>query len=226
VIYSRESITRGIFRAEIISNGSAQTIYTGHDGYRWVAGVPGSTYQVRVKSLGGRIGVALAVNGRDVLEDKIADLSSPNLQIIMSEYTFRGFRVDDSTTREFVFGEVYGSVAEQARHIGSVGTIGIAAWREMPHRVEEVAYRGMDFQSRGIAAGARAGHPSLDTHAGDTRHDPVHRVEFDCSGSPDILEIGYDTLAALDRMGITRRFTNDHPRAFPGSTTGYETYRP
>jgi len=58
-------------------------------------------------------------------------------------------------------------------------------------------------------------------HAGETRHDPVGRTTFEREGSPDVLEVGYDTLAALEAMGITQR----RPKAFPGRTTGYERYQ-
>jgi hypothetical protein len=213
-------VTRGLFKAEISVDDTPQAIFIGPDGYHWMVGVPGSIYQIRVQSLAGQIGVAVAVDGLDVLEDKPADLANPSLQIISDGYTFRGFRVDDSRTRDFVFGTVEGSVADQKKQTGSIGTIGIAAWRELPH----VTYDA-DSHSRDIAAVAHAGEPTLGTHAGEIKHDPVRHVMFERSGSPDVLEIGYNTLAALERMGVIRKSSSDHPPAFPGRTTGYEAYR-
>jgi len=213
----------GLFHAEILVNGLPQTIYTGRDGYRWIAGLPGDSYQIRVKSLAGRIGVALAIDGSDALEDRPADLANPSLQIIADTYTFKGFRVDDSNIRDFIFGTVAGSVADQVGRPSSTGTIGIAAWREMPRATTDfsVSYRDEMPVASGIPRS-----PSLGTHAGDIKHDPVHRVEFEHSGSPDVLEIGYNTISVLYEMGVTQRSADDHPRAFPGSTTGYEAYRP
>jgi hypothetical protein len=225
-MYSGTSITRGLFRTEILVDGGPQIIYTGHDGYRWIAGLPGDSYQIRVKSLAGRIGVALAIDGSDALRDQPADLANPSLQIIADKYTFKGFRVDDSNTRDFIFGTVAGSVADQAGRPGSIGTIGIAAWREQPDA--SAAYATYDFNTSycGEMPVAIPRSPSLGTHAGDIKHDPVHRVEFERSGSPDVLEIGYNTISVLYEMGVTQRSADDHPRAFPGSTTGYEAYRP
>jgi hypothetical protein len=227
-----------LFTAEILVRGISQPIYTGPDGYRWVAGIPGEAYQVRVVPLlAGRIEVALGIGGRNALEDKIADLSASRGMVITDDghrspalgYVFKGFRVDDSTTREFLFGSVTGSVADQAGTTGSVGTIGLAGWQERQAVRQPMASKGMyggGYESV-VTASASAG-PDLGTHAGDTRYDPVGRTTFERDGGPDVLEIGYRTMAALDAMGVTPGGISvaHHAPAFPGRATGYEKYRP
>jgi hypothetical protein len=230
-MYAGTSITSpgGLYAAEILVGGTPQPTYTAPDGYRYFAGEPGQAVQVRVRSLAGQIEAALAVDGRDALEDQAADLSRSRGLVFTGEYTFRGFRVSDHSTREFVLGSVSGSVADQAGAPANVGVIGLAAWRERKHAVtymtptyDSHTYGGSAV-TRGIApvAVASAG-PSLGMHAGEARHDPVGRTTFEREGSPDVLEIGYDTLAALQAMGITGR----RPSAFPGRETGYGAYLP
>lgn len=228
-MYAGTSITSPgkLFAAEVLIGGIPQPLYVTADGYPYVAGEPGRSCQVRVRSLTGRLEAALAVDGRDALEDQPGDLSRSRGLVFTGEYTFRGFRVDDDRTREFVFGSVAGSVADQAGNLASVGVIGLAAWRE---RKPAVTYAPLYADSGPVMRGtesapvavASAGGMarSLGMHAGEARHDPVGRTTFERDGSPDVLEIGYDTLAALQAMGITAR----RPSAFPGRTTGYERY--
>ena len=214
-----------LFTAEILIGGIPQPLYTTADGYHYVAGEPGMSCQVRVRTLAGRLEAALAVDGRDALEDQPGDLSRSRGLVFTGEYTFRGFRVDDEHTREFVFGTVSGSVADQAGSTANTGVIGLAAWRERravtyaPLYTNGPVMRG--GESAPVAVAAAGGMTrSLGMHAGETRHDPVGRTTFERDGSPDVLEIGYDTLAALQAIGITAR----RPSAFPGRTTGYERY--
>ncbi len=210
-MYAGTSITSpgGLFTAEILISGIPQRLYTGADGYPYVAGEPGQSCQVRVRTMSGRLEVALAVDGRDALEDQPADLSRTRGLAFTTEYTFRGFRVDDDRTRDFTFGSAAGSVADQAGNAAGAGVIGLAGWRELG---DADYYR---IGSRSVPASA-----SLGMHAGEVRHDPVGRTAFERDGSPDVLEIGYDTIAALNAMGITR----SRPRAFPGRATGYGAY--
>ncbi len=244
-MYSGLSVTRGLFTVQILIGGVPQPVFTDDHGYYWVTGVPESVYQVSVMSRVGRIGVALAIDGLDALEDRPADLTNPSLQIITNAYTFGGFRVSDNDIREFTFGTVERSVAAQAGRTGSIGTIGIAAWRERPQEVMKVSYANAnDFIPRGgaVAAISKAA-PSLGTHAGDMQYDPVHRVTFERMGDPDVLEIGYNSPVNLDAMGVTAASNaikqayagytatsrvTQQPPAFPGSatsTTGYEKYQ-
>jgi hypothetical protein len=213
----------GLITAEVLIGGTPQPLYATADGYAYFAGEPGQSCQVRVRSLVGRLEAALAVDGRDALEDQPADLSRSRGLVFNGEYTFRGFRVDDSTTREFVLGSVAGSVADQAGSTANVGVIGLAAWRERRPAVtymDTPVFRG-GAVTRGMPVATASAGPSLGMHAGESRHDPAGRTTFERDGSPDVLEIGYDTPAALEAMGITQR----RPKAFPGRTTGYERYQ-
>jgi hypothetical protein len=209
----------GLITAEVLIGGTPQPLYATADGYAYFAGEPGQSCQVRVRSLAGRLEAALAVDGRDALEDQPADLSRSRGLVFNGEYTFSGFRVDDSTTREFVLGSVAGSVADQAGSTAHVGVIGLAAWRERRPAVS-YAESPLGMSASAPVAVASAG-PSLGMHAGESRHDPVGRTTFERDGSPDVLEIGYHTLAALEATGITQR----RPSAFPGRATGYERYQ-
>lgn len=225
-MYAGTTITSpgGLFTAEILSNGTVQPVYTGPDGYHWVAGEPGRTCAVRLRTRAGRIEAALSVDGRDALDDKPADLAASRGMVFTSEAVFTGFRIDDDRVREFTFGTVKGSVADQAGNAASVGVIGIAAWREQRAAWTTRglgAWGGETIDCNVAVASTGVATRGLGMHAGETRQDPVGRTTFERDGSPDVLEIGYDTFAALEAMGITRT----RPKAFPGRTTGYEAYR-
>lgn len=224
-MYAGTSITSpgSLFAAEVLIGGMPQPLFTASDGYPYAAGEPGQAVQVRVRSLSGCLEAALSVDGRDALEDQPADLFRSRGLVFTGEYTFRGFRIDDDTTREFVLGSVAGSVADQAGSAANTGVIGLAAWRERAASFNyEIGYRGVEPAPVATASAGMMTTRSLGMHAGETRRDPVGRTTFERDGSPDVLEIGYDTMAALDAMGITQR----RPPAFPGRKTGYEAYRP
>jgi hypothetical protein len=238
------SSPRGLYTVQVLAGGTPQPFYVTPDGYPYIAGEPGQSCQVLIRAAGGgRHLAALAVDGRDAQDDQPADLDRARGLVFTGKCTFSGYRVDNERVREFTFGSVDGSVADQAGSTASVGVIGIAVWRE---RVLPVTYVNtptwgsygfagpsvtsgtmtptVSARSLGdtpVAVAAAAGGAPLGMHAGGMRDDHVTSTTFTRDGAPDLLEIGYDTYAALEAMGITRT----RPTAWPGRTTGYESYR-
>ncbi len=247
-MYHGTSLTSpdGTVAVEVISAGKRLPVYQREDGYSYVPGTAGASCLIAVRNLMAvRIEVLVSVDGMSLVREERASLESSRGQAIGAhgEYRFAGFRTDDDNSRELVFGDMAGSVAEQATgSVASCGVIGIAAWQE--RRVPAwtstadlaagaaappVSYSA-GFETRGVTRGmtkgAAPGGQSLGMHAGAERHDPVGRTEFTrAHGGPDVLVIGYKELAELEAMGITGP---GDPDPFPGDVkaTGYRRYAP
>jgi hypothetical protein len=226
-----------------VSAQLAQPVYRRADGRLFVPGIPGRAYTLRVRNKASvRAEVIATVDGRHVLKDEPGDPHSCHGLVIPAygTYEFRGWRVSDAETREFLFGDPAASVAAQATgSVGNVGVIGFAAWREKER------YPDWQFSAGGYAsldsampvATASAGAPvarsvshvsaanavsgTLGTGIGASQDDHVGRTDFTRTGTPDILVIGYDTEAVLTERGI---IGPADPDAFPGARTGYEKF--
>lgn len=233
----------GTIEASVLVGGTAQPFYRRADGRAFAAGAPGRIYTLRVRNRTGvRAEVIATVDGRHVLKDEPGDPRACQGLVIPAhgEYEFRGWRVSDDQSREFLFGEPASSVAAQATgSTANIGVIGFAAWSEREVQVHyggagaydsilrggapDVAFASAGPVTRGVTATAAntMGPGSLGTGIGAHQDDRVGRTDFTRTGEPDILVIGYDTEAELTRRGI---LGPADPDAFPGARTGYERY--
>ena len=230
----------------VLIGGKAQKLYRRADGRMFAPGIPGSPYTLRVRNrTASRIEAIVSVDGRHVLKDEPADPHGTRGMVLRPHdtYEFRGWRVSDEESREFLFGEPGSSVAAQATgSTANIGVIGFAAWRERETFSHygggyEGILRGGGFATRDVAkhsvatasAGAATFSDDVDTSTGSLgtgigahQEDRVSRTDFTrATGEPDILVIGYDTEAELARRGI---LGPADPDAFPGALTGYEKY--
>jgi hypothetical protein len=238
-MYHRTSLTspERTITAEVICAGRRLPFYQRPaDGYPYIPGTAGASYLIAVRNLGTRrIEVLAAVDGMSLITEEEASLERSQGLVIPAhgEYRFAGFRTGDDSSRELVFGDPAGSVAEQATgSAAGCGVIGIAAWVEQHAPAWTAAAGGAappvsGFETRG---GTRGMTPNasrgLGTHAGAERHDPVGRTSFTrAHGRPDVLVIGYKELAELEAMGITGPAD---PEPFPGDVkaAGYRRYAP
>lgn len=127
------SSPKGTLQVSVLQDGISLGFYKRADGRPFIPVTVGRTYKVRVVNRGyTRTEVCLGIDGRNVLRDEPADYNSPGLVIPAGgSYEFSGWRVDDDTTRDFIFGDPAKSVAAQATGSASnTGIIGIAAFRE------------------------------------------------------------------------------------------------
>jgi hypothetical protein len=222
------------------SNGVPLQVFRREDGKAFVAGTAGASYTFTVRNLtGNRIKVAASVDGRSVLDDAEANWHTNTGMVINAwqRYVFRGWRVDDDTTREFIFGDPEGSVAAQATGTdANVGVIGLAAFQErLPYRPRlqrsgtpyyyGAATRGSgQSMSAPIATTAKADFDTtglagdLGTGIGTYQADAVRRTTFSTDeGSPDVLAVGYASYATLKAAGIIREQPLGDPDPFPGN---------
>lgn len=209
---------RGLFRAEVLIGGAPQPLYRRDDGRYFTAGVPGQEYTIRVANhAGGRIEVITSVDARHVLDDEPADYRRCRGLVASGGYEFKGWRVSDTETRAFVFGDPDASVAAMATgSTANTGVIGLAVYRE--RRAAFPAVMDCYPSAKGLTRSA-----DLGTGMGAAQHDPVGCTEFTRDGTePDILAIGYATEARLREWGLIRPAD---PDPFPAAgQTGYARY--
>jgi hypothetical protein len=191
-------------------------------------GVPGTAYALHARNLTtGRIEVIVTVDGRHILKDEPGDPYACHGMVLQAygSYDFRGWRISDSWSREFLFGEPGASVAAQSTgSLANTGVIGFAVWREQPALAADYGGFLRGGAPVAVAAASSSSIPggSLGTGIGASQDDRVGRTEFArVTGEPDILIIGYDTESELIRRGIT---CPAEPDPFPGARTGYEKY--
>ncbi len=220
----------GTIKASVVIGDVEQPLYRRPmDGKVFVVGLPGEAYVLRVQNLtGGRVEVINTVDGRNTLKDEAGDrLQNSGLVFgAQSSGAFTGWRMSDSGTCEFVFGEPEHSIAAQATDgdTSNVGVIGFAVHRERPPATIPALHLGLGDTSSHLFGGAtrEASRGSLGTGMGAPVADVVGRTRFTRDGhTPDILVIGYDTESVLREMGV---LAPAEPDAFPGVGTGYARY--
>ena len=101
----------------------------------YVEAVKGSRYSIQVTNRsGGRIGVVIAVDGRNIISGKKSDLKRNEQMYIVGPYesnTFEGWRTGMDRTNRFYFTDASDSYAEKVfADASAMGTIALAVFRE------------------------------------------------------------------------------------------------
>ncbi len=96
----------------------------------------GRNYGVRVRNnTGGRIGLVIAVDGRNIISGKKSDLRPSEPMYVLGAHeqtTYEGWRTSDTRVNRFFFTDVENSYAEAWGDRSAMGVIAIAAFREVP----------------------------------------------------------------------------------------------
>jgi hypothetical protein len=187
--------------------------------YYYVEAVKGQRYSIQVTNKSDRrIGVVIAVDGRNIIDGKKSDLLRNEKMYIIGPYdsnTFEGWRTGMDRTNRFYFTEQSNSYAEKVfADASAMGTIALAAYKEKVPEI--VPHSDMLFQKREApAAGApssesrAAGKHRLDekekagTGFGETTYSPAYVVQFD--PEPTIAKkivLKYEWRSELCRKGI------------------------
>ena len=192
---------------------------------------------VTVDAVGvGQVEAVLSVDQRDTLIDKPARLSNSGMLVRpSSSTTFHGWRRDDGTVREFVFGAPDLSIAAQATgKTAGVGVIGVAVFRKRERTVYP-SYGGFEgsFEAMrspvtmgdGLTKGGGATRSAnLGTGAGSVVSSNVSRVRFErSSAAPQIIVIGYNTEEWLREQGL---MIPAEPEPFLPEPSQFDQYAP
>lgn len=185
----------------------------------YVEAVKGDRYSIRVTNKsGGRIGVVIAVDGRNIISGKKSDLRRDERMYIIGPYennTYEGWRTGMDRTNRFYFTEASDSYAEQVFADGSaMGTIAVAVYREklpkvIPHSERQSQIDAPAAAPPGPGETSAAGKlekkqsEEAGTGFGETTYSPARRVHFDPEQGPaEKIVLKYEWRSELCRKGI------------------------
>jgi hypothetical protein len=211
----------------------------------------GRNYGIRVHNrTGGRIGLVIAVDGRNILSGDKSHLRSSEPMYVLGPYqhaTYRGWRTSDTRVHRFFFTDVESSYAEAWGDRSAMGVIAVAAFREMPqvqqrHRSgrpsspSEPARAGESQSSKSTESADAANAPG--TGFGDGRYSRSVRVHFEPERHAFVQQfLKYEWRHTLVKLGIVRetpprnRFWPEHIEQaqsppFAPYPPGYRNRRP
>lgn len=204
-------------------------------GQRWVPGVPGHRYAVRLTNTSGeRVLVVLSVDGVNAVSGETADASQGGYVLGPWESAeIDGWRKSLDEVAQFVFTDLADAYATRTGRPDNVGVIGIAVFREAPPAVvtespmarEEArtAAPSAPADSANQAADAAVARQHIGTGHGERQWAPVAQTGFErATRQPEqVTQLRYDDVDTLVARGILRRGNGDwrrrEPSAFPGS---------
>ncbi len=187
----------------------------------YMEAVKGQRYSIQVINKSGRrIGVVIAVDGRNIIDGKKSDLGRKERMYIIGPHesnTFEGWRTGMDRTNRFYFTEPSDSYAERVFADGSaMGTIALAVYREKIPEI--VPYSGGTSRMKDAPAAASPRTPSESLSAdrseqkkseqagtgfGETTYSPAYRVHFDPEHIiAEKIVLKYEWRSELCRKGI------------------------
>jgi hypothetical protein len=150
----------------------------------YVQANPGERYRLRVTNHSGqRVGVVIAVDGRNILSGKQSNLANNERMYILEPYessSYEGWRTGQNQTNRFFFTESTNSYAAAWGDTSAMGVIAMAAYAEnVPIPVPMLEER-MAAPSPMAPAAA----PAPGTGFGESTYSPSHTVDFEPVSSP------------------------------------------
>ena len=212
----------------------------------YVEAVRGNRYSIQVTNrTARRIGVVIAVDGRNIISGKKSDLNRNERMYVIGPHetnTFEGWRTGMDRTNRFYFTEPSDSYAEKVfRDASAMGTIALAVYREkvpetLPYserqsRLDEAPAKSAPHapgESRPEDGTERKKEHEAGTGFGETTYSPAHVVQFEPESSPvEKIIMKYEWRSELCRKGIincgprNRFWPDDHefapiPKDFRG----------
>ena len=190
----------------------------------YLEAVKGEKYSIQVTSHSDRrIGVVIAVDGRNIINGKKSDLKSNEQMYIIGPRetnTFEGWRTGMERTNRFYFTEQSDSYAEKVfADASAMGTIALAVYREKlpefipycekPRQMRESppgATPHAPFESRSDEKAGTERREQAGTGFGETTYSPARRVHFDPEHVPaEKIVLKYEWRSELCRKGIISR---------------------
>jgi hypothetical protein len=101
----------------------------------------GRNYGIRIHNdTGGRIGLVIAVDGRNIISGRKSDLRANEPMYVLGareQATYQGWRTSDTRVQRFFFTEAENSYAEAWGDRSAMGVIAVAAFREVPRALPQ-----------------------------------------------------------------------------------------
>jgi hypothetical protein len=182
-----------------------------------VEAVKGGRYSIQVTNRSSRrIGVVIAVDGRNIISGKKSDLKRIEQMYIIGPYesnTFEGWRTGMDRTNRFYFTDQSDSYAEKVfADASAMGTIALAVYREkipeiIPHSGKPSAGAApySPSESRSADRAELKKDEEAGTGFGETTYSPAHLVQFEPEHAPaEKIVLKYEWRSELCRKGIIR----------------------
>jgi len=189
--------------------------------YYYLEAVKGQRYSIEVTNKSDRrIGLVIAVDGRNIIDGKKSDLLRNERMYIIEPYgtnTFEGWRTGMDRTNRFYFTEQSDSYAEKVfADASAMGTIALAVYKEkipqvIPHadmslpRKEAPAARAPSaaMGSRATSKYKMEEREQAGTGFGETTYSPSYVVQFDPEHTIAAkIVLKYESHSELCRKGI------------------------
>ena len=177
--------------------------------------VKGDHYSIVVRNLlGRRVGLVIAVDGRNIISGQRSWLRNDERMYILEPYgygEFKGWRTSLESINRFYFTDPGDSYAAAFHDESAMGVIAVAVYPELPRREEsrDLSQAPPTSAQRGAPA-AKAEGESAGTGFGRQEHSPVRVVAFEPEGTAaEKILIKYEWRATLCQQGV---IACGHPR--------------
>ncbi|QTR50688.1 hypothetical protein [Candidatus Thiothrix anitrata] len=144
----------------------------------YVQATPNERYRLRVTNNSGeRVGVVIAVDGRNIISGKQSNLRNDERMYILEPYasgTYEGWRSGQNRTNRFFFTQATNSYAAAWGDSSALGVIALAAYAEKPRRPPPRETHRMEV----APAAAPMMRPSPGTGYGESTWSPSNTVDF------------------------------------------------
>jgi len=203
---------------------------------RYLEAKRGKDYSVVIRNnMPERIGVVIAVDGRNIITGKKSFLKNNEMMYIVGPYGYtrlEGWRTDEDTVHRFYFTDIRDSYAVRTFGDSSaIGVIAVAVFREK--ETPGILYENQLHKEKAPAsprssekgASERYESDAAGTGFGDEKYSPVTKVEFEPDGSPyEKILIKYEWWEILCSKGLLRCLPEERNRLWDEG--GYAPYPP
>lgn len=198
---------------------------------KYLEAIKGENYSVAVRNTtSGRIGVVIAVDGRNIIDGSKSKLESSEMMYLVNPYSrtkLEGWRTDSETVHRFHFIAMHDSYSVRTFVDSSaLGIIAVAAFREKKEREPgELFERQAGKKKAGRAPSPAAESDAVGTGFGEGKYSPTVKVEFEPERRPfEKLLVKYEWRESLCRKGLLECRKAEPNRLWDGD--GYAPYPP
>ncbi len=193
----------------------------------------GKRYQLRIRNTTNRrIGVVLAVDGRNILTGKKSYLRNNEKMYILGPYEtgkYKGWRTNKNHVNRFYFTSAGGSYSNAWGDRSAMGVIAVAVFKEKPRHYNKHR-KNLNKKNRPSRRGYLADE-STGTGFGREEYSPTIRVNFKSQSQPIFKHFfKYEWRKTLCKRGIINchKYENnrEHNRFWPKEAQHNEEYAP
>ncbi|NCF83002.1 MAG: hypothetical protein GWP74_15460 [Proteobacteria bacterium] len=178
----------------------------------------GRNYGIRVHNYtGGRIGLVIAVDGRNIISGRKSHLSTKEPMYVLGPYeqaTYDGWRTSNTNVHRFIFTDAANSYADAWGDRSAMGVIAVTAFREVPRVQPQRRSGGQEMAPSASAPGESRSEKSMQsadaaeatgTGFGESHNSPSVRVHFKPQRHAFAKQfLKYEWRETLVRLGVIR----------------------